>query len=114
MLCDTKGIVYNFEIYSGRINPVAGYEDLGASSNIVIQLAQVIQKQQIYLLYFDNWFTSLKLLIQHTKDAIFSLGTERQNRLPGCQLSSDTEQKKKKEEHLKKKKPQLMEQLFEL
>ena len=50
MLCDTKGIVYNFEIYSGRINPVAGYEGLGASSNIVIQLAQVIQKQQNFLL----------------------------------------------------------------
>ena len=95
VLCDTKGIVYNFEIYSGRINPVAGYEDLGASSNIVIQLAQVIQKQQNFLLYFDNWFTSLKLLIQLAKDGIFALGTVRQNRLPGCQFSSDTELKKK-------------------
>ena len=43
VLCDTKAIVCNFEIYSGRINPVAGYEDLGASLNLVIQLAQVIQ-----------------------------------------------------------------------
>ena len=95
MLCDTKGIVYNFEIYSGRINPVAGYEDLGASSNIVIQLAQVIQKQQNFLLYFDNWFSSLKLLIQLAKDGIFVLGTVRQNRLPSCQFSSDIELKKK-------------------
>ena len=95
MLCDTKGIVYDFEIYSGRINPVAGYEDLGANSNIVIQLAQVLQKQQKFLLYFDNWFTSLKLLIQLAKDGIFELGNVRQNRHPGCQFSNDTELKKK-------------------
>ena len=46
VLRDTKGIVYYFEIYCGRINPVVGYEYLDASSNIVIPLAQVIQKQQ--------------------------------------------------------------------
>ena len=25
ILCDTKGIVYNFKIYSGKINPVVAY-----------------------------------------------------------------------------------------
>ena len=29
-------MVYNFKIYTGRINPVAGREHLGASSNMVI------------------------------------------------------------------------------
>lgn len=95
VLCDTKGIVHNFEIYTGRIDPVAGYEDLGASSNIVLQLAQVIKKNQSHLIYFDNWFTSLKLLVQLAKDEIFAVGTVRSNRLPGCQFSTDAEFRKK-------------------
>lgn len=95
VLCDTKGIVYNFEIYTGKINPVAGYPDLGASANIVIQLSQVVEKQANYLLYFDNWFSSLKLFAQLAKEGIYALGTVRPNRLPGCRFSHDTVMKKR-------------------
>lgn len=95
VLCDTKGIVYNFEIYTGKINPVAGYEDLGASSNIVLQLAQVVKKNSNYLMYFDNWFSSLKLFAQLAKEGIFALGTVRSNRLSGCRFSNDTDLRKK-------------------
>jgi len=42
MLCDIRGMVHNFEIYTGKIMPVEGYPDLGASLNIVLRLSQVV------------------------------------------------------------------------
>lgn len=94
ILCDTKGLVHNFEIYTGKISPVAGCPDIGASGNIVLQLAQVVERDQNNILYFDNWFSSLKLLAALMEKGIYSLGTFRSNRLPGCTLSSDTNLKK--------------------
>jgi len=48
-----------------------------------------------YKLYFDNFFNSPMLQIQLAKRGIFSLGTVRPNRLPNCQLPSDSELKKR-------------------
>ena len=68
ILRDTKGIVYNFEIYSGKINPVVGYPDLGPTSNIVLHLTQIVEKNANFLLYFDNWFSSIRLLAELGKE----------------------------------------------
>lgn len=54
VLCDDKGIVYNFEVFTGKIQPHPNLPDLGASSNIVLRLSDVIPKHKNYLLYFDN------------------------------------------------------------
>ena len=94
ILCDTRGLVHNFEIYTGKINPVAGCPDIGASGNIVLQLAEIVEPDQNYLLFFDNWFSSLNLLVALMKKGIYSLGTFRSNRLPGCTFSSDANLKK--------------------
>ena len=89
VLCDAKGIIYNFEIYSGKINPCENYPDLGASSNIVLKLCKVIPSNLNHLLYFDNWFTSFPLLHELSQRGIYRLGTVRSNRLPGCNLLPD-------------------------
>jgi len=44
--------------------------------------------------YFDNWFTSPKLIITLWKQGIACLGTVRTNRLQGCQMPSDAEMKR--------------------
>ncbi|KAG1681437.1 Chimeric ERCC6-PGBD3 protein [Nymphon striatum] len=90
VLCNTKGIIYDFEIYSGEIAPVCDYPDLGASSNIVLRLAKIIPKHQSHLLYFDNRFTSLRLMSVLQIDGIYALGTVRQNRIDRCQMPSDS------------------------
>ncbi|XP_063921127.1 piggyBac transposable element-derived protein 3-like [Zophobas morio] len=95
VLCDSSGLVHNFEIYTGKILPTPGKEDIGASGNIVLRLASVIPQHKNYLLFFDNWFTSVKLLTSLQEDGIYSLGTVRCNRLPGLQFSSDNVLKKK-------------------
>ena len=95
MLCSNKGIIHDFEIYSGKIQPLAGEPDLGASSNIVVRLAQVIPSGRNHLLFFDNWFSSLPLMCHLAELKIFCLGTVRSNRLRGCILPSDKDIKKK-------------------
>ncbi|XP_028657085.1 piggyBac transposable element-derived protein 3-like [Erpetoichthys calabaricus] len=89
VLCDDKGIMYDFFIYSEKIEPVLGEPDLGASSNVVLKLAQSIPVGLNHLLYFDNWFTSLPSMTTLAKKKIFSLGTVRINRLPGIKLIKD-------------------------
>ncbi|KAM7283933.1 piggyBac transposable element-derived protein 2-like [Ixodes scapularis] len=42
VLSDVNGIVHNFEVYTGKIEKAEGHPDLGASSNIVLRLSNVI------------------------------------------------------------------------
>ncbi len=92
-LCDSSGIQHDFEVYTGKILPVPGEPDLGASSNIVLHLAKTIPEGMNHLLYFDNWFTSIPLVTHLAKKDIHCLGTVRINRVPGISshISSDKE-----------------------
>ena len=63
VLCVSQGIAYNFEMHVGKIQPVSGMPDLGASSNIVLHLASIAPSNQNFKLYHDNWFTSTGLEI---------------------------------------------------
>ncbi|XP_040068418.1 piggyBac transposable element-derived protein 3-like [Ixodes scapularis] len=47
-----------------------------------------------YLLFFDNWFTSVKLLVELHHRGISAMGTIRANRTLGCRLPSNSEMKK--------------------
>nr|XP_039271113.1 piggyBac transposable element-derived protein 2-like [Styela clava] len=93
MLCGTDGLVHNFEIYTGKIHPVSGYPDLGASANIVIKLTDNVENDVNHILCFDNWFTSIPLMSVLAKRKIYCIGTARQNRLLGCELESDKDLK---------------------
>ena len=95
--CDRDGLIHNFEVYTGKILPVPRKDDIGASGNIVLRLAAVIPKHKNHFLFFDNWFTSLKLLTTLYKDGIYSLGTIRKDRIHGLTFSSDNVMKKKAE-----------------
>ena len=78
VLCDSTGIIHDFDIYTGKIDPPANGPDLGASSNIVVKLASKIPCNMNYLVYYDNWFTSVPLVCELAKDKIYSLGTTEQ------------------------------------
>uniref|UniRef100_A0A3B3S9X6 PiggyBac transposable element-derived protein domain-containing protein n=1 Tax=Paramormyrops kingsleyae TaxID=1676925 RepID=A0A3B3S9X6_9TELE len=94
LLCDSKGMAYNFEFHVGKIQPVSRMPDLGASSNIVLRVASIIPSYQNFKLYHDNWFTSIGLEVEMAKRGIHCLGTVRTNRLKGCPLKTDKEMKK--------------------
>ncbi|KAK3862225.1 hypothetical protein Pcinc_031890 [Petrolisthes cinctipes] len=88
-LCGADGIMYDFEVYTGKILPVPGEPDLGASSNVVLDLVKSVPTGIYHLLYFDNWFTSKPLMTTLAKKQILCLGTVRVNRLPGLSFGSD-------------------------
>ena len=87
--------MHNFEIFTGKISPVDGFPDLGATSNIVIQLSKVVEADLNHVLCFDNCYTSMNLLVELSKRKIFAIGTVRSNRLLGCTLQSDSKLKTK-------------------
>jgi len=89
----TSGLVYNFTLYVGEGTcPCFG---LGISSDVVLYLAKGLPEDKPFKLYFDNWFTSVSLLIALKEMGIFATGTIRKNRISNCQLLSDAELKKR-------------------
>ena len=68
---------------------------LGLSSDVVLYLAKGLPKDKNFKLYFDNWFTSVSLLISLKEMGIFATGTVRRNRIRNCELLSDAEFKKR-------------------
>lgn len=95
VLCDSQGLVHNFEIYTGFIKPLEDFPDLGKSSNVVIQLIQHIPWDQNNLIYFDNWYSSPGLFVTLANMGIGALGTIRLNRFRGLDFIPDKEMKKK-------------------
>ncbi|KAJ8930526.1 hypothetical protein NQ314_016673 [Rhamnusium bicolor] len=95
VLCGSDGIVYNWELYSGRIDHDPQLPDIGVSGNVVLRLAKIIPRNDYHKIYFDNWFNSLQLQIELYKMGIHGLGTVRSNRLEGCAFTNDKEMKKK-------------------
>ncbi|XP_026471618.1 piggyBac transposable element-derived protein 1-like [Ctenocephalides felis] len=92
VLCDSSGFAYRFEVYNGAGGNklVDGHPNLGASANVVMRLSQTILDMANHIVYFDNFYTSLPLLVYLRARGIFSLGTIRVNRVPGCKLSLET------------------------
>ncbi|XP_046993860.1 piggyBac transposable element-derived protein 3-like [Schistocerca americana] len=94
------------EIYSGKVKHDPSIPDVGVSGNDVLRLAYVIPRHMFHKLYFDNWFTGVRLEVELEKMGIQYLGTVRPNRLKGCMFTSDKVMKKKSrescEEHLSK------------
>ncbi|XP_036322289.1 piggyBac transposable element-derived protein 1-like [Rhagoletis pomonella] len=91
VLCDSHGYSYRFEIFNGAGNNVVvpGAPDLGATANVVVRLSQTIPDFVHHIVYFDNFYTTLPLLVYLRARGIYSLGTVRANRLPNCKLPSD-------------------------
>ncbi|XP_027891620.1 uncharacterized protein LOC114155757 isoform X2 [Xiphophorus couchianus] len=95
VLCDTKGLIHSFDVFTGKMDPLPGEPDIGASGNIVLKLAQVIHGSVNHLLYFDSQFTSFDLFAALTNKGIPALGAVEQNGLQGCSFSTNYEMKKK-------------------
>lgn len=91
VLSGVSGFAYDIEIFSGQENDdrQPGEDDLGASSNVVVRLSRNVPKYVNHKLYFDNYFTSVPLLVYLKTNGIYSLGTVRRNRIPDCKLPKD-------------------------
>lgn len=56
---------YDYEIFAGAESDTIppGAPNLGVSSNVVVRMAASIPRNMKYKLFFDNWFTSVDLLV---------------------------------------------------
>ncbi|KAJ8873194.1 hypothetical protein PR048_026827, partial [Dryococelus australis] len=84
---DSNGLIKNMEIYSGKTEHVPNLPNLGASTDVVLRLSENLPRNQTYLLYFDNWFSSPGLCVTLAKLGIYALSTVRINRYPGLSFS---------------------------
>lgn len=80
----SNGLAYNFEVYTGLIFPLDGIPDIGASSNIVLQLVSKIPGNISHKLFSDNWFCNVNLQATLQKRKIHCGGMVQQNHLAGC------------------------------
>jgi len=80
-LCDSSGILLNFEIDTGKEEHDSELPDVGVSGNIVLRMTEVLQRHMNHKMYYDNWFSCVILVVELEKMGIQSLGTVRSNRL---------------------------------
>lgn len=89
------GFSHNFEIYTGQENVLdEDGIDLGASGNVVVRLCKIL-KDDYNKLYFDNYYTSVPLMVYLHQKNILALGTLRKNRVPKNPLPNDKVMNKK-------------------
>lgn len=91
VLCDATGFAYSFEIYTGAGANVIPEDapDFGAASNVVSRLSQKVPKNVNHIMYFDNFYTSVALMVYLRTLGIYSLGTVRRNRVKNCPLPTE-------------------------
>ncbi|XP_025191763.1 piggyBac transposable element-derived protein 3-like [Melanaphis sacchari] len=63
----------------------------GASANLVVRLCRIIPTDKNYVVYFDNYYTSLGLLVYLKNIGILSLRAVRRNRLKQVKLPNEKE-----------------------
>ena len=94
-----SGFMYDFYVYAGKDHNenanTTPYQHLQKCAQVVAKLSVDLPHNRGYKLFFDNWFTTLDLLLYLQRIGILAVGTVRANRLRGCPLeNSKTIQKK--------------------
>lgn len=93
----SSGFMYDFYIYAGKNDAAEQSEegkDLQKSAQVVVKLCEVLPSNAGHKLFFDNWFTTLDLILHLKQRGILACGTVRSNRLQKCPLKSKKELKK--------------------
>ena len=86
-------IMYDFFIYEGKPttnngNDNTGYDHLQKSAQVVAKLCQNLPSHKNHKLFFDNWFSTLELMLYLKNKGILAVGTIHLNCLGGCSVSS--------------------------
>ncbi|KAK2704708.1 hypothetical protein QYM36_016961 [Artemia franciscana] len=87
----------NSEVYQRKATLVEDdiEPDLGVGGNIVLRLISTLPEKMNYKIYFDNWFSGLKLMSLLKIKGFPCIGTLNKARLKGCPLLKDSEMKKR-------------------
>jgi len=89
----TLGYLVQFQAYQGKGSVT--HQELGLGGSVVLDLISHLPVGPKYNLYFDNFFTSPRLLDELTVRGFGATGTLRSNRTDKCPLIPPNEMKKK-------------------
>jgi DNA excision repair protein ERCC-6 len=85
-LCSSDGYLFQFMPYTGRDE---NYDaDLGLGASVVMSLLRVVSNPEQHAIYFDNFFTSHKLMIKLHQSHFHATGTVREPRLIASELEN--------------------------
>lgn len=87
MRADSSGMMHDFIIYEGK--GTAHDHGFGISGDIVIYLVKDLPEHKSHKLFFDNWFTSLRLVEELSCKGFLCVGTFRADRTEKCPLAVD-------------------------
>ena len=92
-------MMYDFFIYEEKAtinngNDNTDYDDLQKSTQVAANLCQNLPSHKNHKLFFDNWFSTLEIMLYLKNKGILAVGTIRFNRLGGHSVSSNKDLKK--------------------
>ena len=86
----SSGFMYDFYIYGGKEPTEENeYSQLQKSAQVVARLCLDLPRQMGHKVFFDNWFTTLDLMLYLKEKGLLAVGTIRGNRVKGCPLLSN-------------------------
>lgn len=94
----TLGYLVQFQAYQGKGSVT--HQELGLGGSVVVDLIDSLPEGPKYKLFFDNFFTSLRLLDHLTDHSFGATGTLRANRTDKCPLITPAAMKKKDRGHI--------------
>ncbi|KAH9374931.1 hypothetical protein HPB48_014650 [Haemaphysalis longicornis] len=83
----SSGILHDFVIYEGKGS--TSEHGFGISGDAIIYLVQYFQPHVNHKLYFDNWFTSLRLVDEFKARGFLTVGTVKVDRTKKCPLVTE-------------------------
>ena len=95
--CGVSGILYDFEVYTGKTTKAQAKPELLMGGNVVSRLMQSLPKNVNHKVFFDNFFSSIAIMNYLKKDGFWAVATIRKDRLKGADkhLLAEKELKKK-------------------
>lgn len=92
-LCSSNGYLYKFIPYGGKTSTYQN--ELGLGENVVLDLLSVVRQPSAHRVFFDNFFSSYKLLSLLKERGFYATGTIRENRTCNSTMDSVKNMKKK-------------------
>uniref|UniRef100_A0AAZ1X7K9 PiggyBac transposable element-derived protein domain-containing protein n=1 Tax=Oreochromis aureus TaxID=47969 RepID=A0AAZ1X7K9_OREAU len=83
--CCVTGFLHDFDIYQGK----------GVGGDIVVKLCDSLADKVRFLIFADNFFTSMPLIEKLLAKGIYYTGTVRKNRMSKCTLMTNKDLSKK-------------------
>ena len=95
--CGVSGILYDFEVYTGKTTKAQAKPELLMGGNVVSRLTQSFTKNVNHKVFFHNFFSSIAIMNHLKKDGFWAVATICKDRLKGADkhLLSEKELKEK-------------------